>query len=620
MIDTPEKLAALVTHLRTRVDAADPVAWDTETTGLEAREAQLVGIGCCWGPGLTELAYIPLGHTTLGSVNLELAPTLAALRPVLESEKYPKVLQNAKFDRLILLHQGIKLAGVVFDTMLASYVLNPEASHKLESIAQQFLGFASLSFKELGLAKGETIADLAIDQVALYCGLDVHTTYLLRGKLVAALQKADPRLLDLLLTVEQPLEPVLAAMEDRGIRIDTVYLKGFSKTLERDLAALEVKAHEAAGETFNMGSPKQLSELLFDRLKLDVKKSRKTKTGYSTDATVLEKLQGDHPLIDHMLEHRILAKLKSTYVDALPMLVRRDTGRVHTDFNQAVTSTGRLSSSNPNLQNIPTRTAFSRQIRQAFLPQEGWLLVAADYSQIELRILAHLSQEPVLVEAYRTGQDIHSLTARLLLDKEGEAEITSEERRLGKIINFGIVYGMGAQRLMRETGVSKKEAQGFLDRYHERYAKVFACLDRFKREAIGRGYVETILGRRRYVNFTSDGLRRLRGVDPEAIDLTSLKSVGAIDSGLLLAAANAPIQGSSADIVKIAMVKLEAVLQPYQTRLLLQVHDELVLEVPPEEWDELQPKIQAVMQEAVLLAVPLDVDIKAGVNWMAAKG
>ncbi|NET54184.1 MAG: DNA polymerase I, partial [Merismopedia sp. SIO2A8] len=336
----------------------------------------------------------------------------------------------------------------------------------------------------------------------------------------------------------------------------------------------------------------------------------------STDHQTLEKLQGEHPVIDFILEHRTLSKLKSTYVDALPKLVRSDTGRVHTDFNQAVTSTGRLSSSDPNLQNIPIRTAFSRQIRQAFIPETGWLLVTADYSQIELRILAHLCQEPALVKAYQTQADVHTLTAQMLFDQEN---ITSEERRLGKVINFGVIYGMGAQRFAREAKVSPSEGKVFIDRLNQRYPKIFAYLEKVKREAIAQGYVETILGRRRYFNFSSETLRRLQGSKPEDIKLDKLKGLSAYDAGLLRAAANSPIQGSSADIIKIAMVKLHSLLQQYQTRLLLQVHDELVLETPPEEWEQLRSKIKETMESALKLRVPLVVDVHGGQNWMEAK-
>jgi DNA polymerase-1 len=612
VITTPAALKALVDHLKTCTDRDRPVAWDTETTALDPRDATLVGIGCCWGDRPSDVAYIPLGHTT--GDNLDRTATLKALQPILESATYPKVLQNAKFDRLILKHQGIRLSGVVFDTMLASYVINPEHSHNLGDLTLRYLNGTAQSYTDL-VPKGKTIADVDIQAVAHYCGTDVLTTFQLTPILRSLLQ-ATPDLATLLDTVELPLEAVLAEMEDRGIRIDQDYLHRFSQQLEQDLAAIERQAYDIAGSEFNLGSPKQLSELLFETLGLSTKKSRKIKTGYSTDAATLEKLQGDHPVIDCILEHRTLSKLKSTYVDALPALVHAKTQRVHTDFNQAITATGRLSSSHPNLQNIPIRTAFSRQIRAAFVPEPGWILAAADYSQIELRILAHLSGEPVLIEAYQNRQDVHTLTAQLLLEKD---TISSDERRLGKIINFGVIYGMGATRFAREAGVSRTEAKTFIDRFNERYPRVFAYLQQMQREAIALGYVKTILGRRRYFDFDNRQLKDLRGTDPDSIDLDRIKSPGMYDAQQLRAAANAPIQGSSADIIKIAMVRLHEVLPRYQTRMLLQVHDELVFEMPPDEWETVSSEIQQIMESAVSLNVPLVADIRSGQNWMEAK-
>lgn len=609
IITTAGQLKTLVAKLKTQTN--QPVAWDTETTSVEPMDADLVGIGCCWGDGPEDLAYIPVGHEA--GVQLSLAEVLTSLKPILESADYPKSLQNAKYDRAVLKRQGIELAGVVFDTMLASYVLNPESSHNLTDLSLRYLNLAAQSYSDL-VPKGKTIADIAIDQVAVYCGGDVHTTYRLVPILQKELSEVDA-IATLFRDIEVPLEAVLADMEATGIRIDEAYLKQFSEQLETDLYELQIQAYDFAGEEFNLSSPKQLSVLLFETLGLNKKKTRKTKTGYSTDAATLEKLQGDHPVVDCIVSHRTLSKLKSTYVDALPKLVRADTGRIHTDFNQAVTATGRLSSSNPNLQNIPVRTAFSRQIRQAFLPEEDWLLVAADYSQIELRILTHLSGESVLVDAYRTGQDVHSLTAQLLLDKD---EISSDERRMGKIINFGVIYGMGAVRFAREMGVSRPEAKSFIDKFNERYSRVFEYLQQMQREAIAHGYVETILGRRRYFNFSSNSLRPLKGKAPDEIQLDGLKP-GGYDAGLLRAAANAPIQGSSADIIKIAMIQLHKLLKDYQARLLLQVHDELIFEIPPDEWPELEQKIADTMESVVKLSVPLKVEINAGKNWMDAK-
>lgn len=610
IIDTQGKLTELVKELQGCMDI--PVAWDTETTDLKPRNAQLVGIGCCWGTGTNEVAYIPIHHA-MGN-NLDLDMVREALRPILESEDYPKAFQNAKFDRLVLRCQGIELEGVVFDTMLASYVLNPEKPHNLKDLSvRNDLVLELKSYSEV-VHKGKTIAEVDIPTVGYYCGQQVQATFQLVEKLSAKLQQV-PALQKLLLEVEQHLEPILAEMEYRGIRIDSKYLKELSQQLQKDLAKIEAQAYQEAGDKFNLGSPKQVSQLLFEKLGLDTKKSRKIKTGYSTDAATLEKLQGDHPVVDSILQYRTLDKLKSTYVDALPQLVRADTQRVHTDFNQTVTGTGRLSSSNPNLQNIPIRTEFSRQIRKAFLPAEGWLLVSADYSQIELRILAHMSQEPVLVEAYQQNEDIHTVTARLLFEK---STVTPEERGLGKVINFGVIYGMGAQRFARSAGVTNAEGKEFIQRFYRRYPGVFAYLERVKKEAIARGYVETILGRRRYFEFEDSTLQKRKGSHPEEIDLNKL-NLGRNDAGILRAAANAPIQGSSADIIKVAMVKLHEVLHNYQGRLLLQVHDELVFEVPPEEWEMLQSEIKTAMESAVELTVPLVVDIHAGENWMDAK-
>ena len=614
IIDTEAKLKELIKILKKFTSSETPVAWDTETTDLEPRDADLVGIGCCWGNEPSEVAYIPVGHKNGNNLDKKIA--LEALRPILESADYPKAFQNTKFDRLVLRCQGINIAGVIFDSMLASYVLNPDSSHGLSELSQKYLKLTAKSYVEL-VPKGQTIADVSISEVADYCGMDAYTTFGLVAKLREELNNF-PRLSKLLLEVEQPLEEVLAEMEFQGIRIDSAYLNELSQQLEIDLKKLEEQVQEIAGEQFNLGSPKQLSQILFDKLGLNKKYSRKIKTGYSTDAATLEKLQEDDEtgIIEGIIEYRTLSKLKSTYVDALPALVREDTKRVHTDFNQTATSTGRLSSSNPNLQNIPIRTAFSRQIRKAFIPEEGWLIVAADYSQIELRILAHLSQEPVLVEAYNNNEDIHTVTARLVYEKD---DITSDERRVAKTINFGVIYGMGSLRFSRSTGIDKNLANEFIKRFYSRYPKVFEFLEGLKKQAISQGFVETILGRRRYVDFTNQRLIDKKNKNPEEIDLNELKNLGVYDAGLLRAAANAPIQGSSADIIKIASIKIHELLQNYQARLLLQVHDELIFEVPPEELEELQIKIKSVMENAVELSVPLLVEAKAGNNWMEAK-
>ncbi|MCA6587384.1 MAG: DNA polymerase I [Pseudanabaena sp.] len=590
IIDTIPKLEALCKILINK----QPIAWDTETSDLNPFVAELVGIGCCWGDAINKVAYIPLSHSS--GQNLQWEEVKPFLKPILEDESYPKYLQNAKFDRLMLKSAGIELAGVVFDTMIASYVIDPEASHKLDDLAMDLLQIRTVSYKTL-VGKLKSIAEVDIPSVAQYCGMDTYITYRIQPILQEKL-KVVPELWKLFQNVEMPLESILAEMEWHGIRIDKDYLGVFSKELEKDLDALAIAAYAEAGQEFNLNSPKQLSEILVELLgEKFTKKSRKSKTGYSTDVAVLNKLEGEHPLIDTILENRTLAKLKSTYVDALPSLIQTKTGRVHTDFNQTVTATGRLSSSNPNLQNIPIRTAFSRRIRAGFLPQEDWILMAADYSQIELRILAHLSQEPELMRAFNAGEDVHRVTAQLLLEKE---EVNSEERRLAKIINYGVIYGMGAQKFSRDIGVPVKQAKQFIEKFNQRYERIFTYMQSVEVEAERDGYVKTVLGRRRY-------FRNLK-------DMTGYQK-----AALLRSAVNAPIQGTSADIVKLAMLRVHEILKDYQAQLLLQVHDELVFEVPPDEIEELQPKIKAAMESALDLSVKLEVDIHTGKNWMEAK-
>ena len=622
IIQTLDQLKALLTQLINCRDPLAPVALDTETTDLNPFRAQLVGIGVCWGANPGDLAYIPVSHQ--GDPipeQLPLETVLQAFAPWLASGEHPKALQNAKYDRLILLRHGLPLAGVVMDTLLADYLRDAAAKHGLDVMAQRDYGIHPTLFSDLvGKAKdgkASNFSEVPLEQAAQYCGMDVHLTRKLAIDLKQQLEELGPQLPELLSKVELPLEPVLAVMEATGIRIDVPYLEALSSEIGANLERLEASAKEAAGLDFNLASPKQLGDLLFNTLGLDRKKSRRTKTGYSTDATVLEKLEQDHPVVPLVLEHRVLSKLKSTYVDALPQLVETETGRVHTDFNQAVTATGRLSSSNPNLQNIPIRTEFSRRIRKAFLPQEGWQLLSADYSQIELRILTHLSGEEVLLQAYRDGDDVHALTARLLLDKD---EVSADERRLGKTINFGVIYGMGAQRFARETGVSQSEAKDFLSKYKERYPKVFAYLELQERLALSQGYVETLLGRRRPFHFDRNGLGRLKGMDPLEINLEVARR-GGMEAQQLRAAANAPIQGSSADIIKLAMVQLQAELERKNlpARLLLQVHDELVLETEPEGLAVVQELVVETMKNAIHLSVPLDVETGSGANWMECK-
>ncbi len=590
ILDTLEQLEVWVAA---RVAEKAVMAWDTETTALHPHQADLVGIGAAWAGGVV---YIPLGHHE--GRNLAWADVKPRLAPLLTDAHQPKVLQNAKFDRLVWRRGGLDLQGVVFDTMLAHYLLDPEAPHNLSYLGETYLRVTTPNYKEL-LGKRATIAAVSIAEAAAYCGADVWVTYRLYPQLQAEL-RAVPALEKLLHEVELPLEPVLADMEWWGIKVDRAYLAALSAEFEQDLAAIAQKAYAAAGREFNLNSPKQLSEVL-EALLGDTfrQKSRRSAGGYSTDAAVLAKLEGTHPLIDAVMEHRTLAKLKSTYADALPQLIHPETQRIHTDFNQAATATGRLSSSNPNLQNIPVRTPFSRRLRAAFVAEEGWQLLAVDYSQIELRILAHLSQEPELVEAYRAGIDVHERTAQLLL---GKTEVTAAERRLAKIINYGIIYGMGAQKLSREAGIAVAEAREFIEIFHQRYARLTAYTREVEAAAERDGYVTTVLGRRRYFRDLPNATKQHR-------------------AALLRAAFNAPIQGTSADLIKRATVAIAQFLREggYQTRLLLQVHDELVFEVPAAETEVVVQPICDRMVQALPLSVPLVVEARLGRNWLEAK-
>ena len=629
VISTAADLEALVQRLMGCTEAMAPVALDTETTDLNPFKAQLVGIGVCWGPEPADLAYIPVGHrsaaeptldSTAALVQLPLESVLAQLAPWLASPGHPKTLQNAKYDRLILLRHGMPLGGVVMDTLLADYLRDAAAKHGLDVMAQRDYGITPTLFSDLvgkpKDGKASCFAEVPLDQAALYCGMDVHLTRRLAIDLRAQLQACGDQLPRLLDQVELPLEPVLAVMEATGIRIDLPYLGELSKEMGDTLERLEKDAKDAAGVDFNLASPKQLGELLFNTLGLDRKKSRRTKTGYSTDATVLEKLEGDHPVVPLVLEHRVLSKLKSTYVDALPQLVEAETGRVHKEFNQAVTATGRPAAATPTCRtSLFARNTADASARPSCRKRTGRcsVLTTADRA-----VHPHPSlREEVLQQAYRDGDDVHALTARLLLDKD---TVSADERRLGKTINFGVIYGMGAQRFARETGVSQAEAKEFLSRYRERYPKVFAFLELQERLALSRGYVETILGRRRPFHFDRNGLGRLLGKDPMEIELDVARR-GGMEAQQLRAAANAPIQGSSADIIKLAMIQLQAAIeqQGLPARLLLQVHDELVLEVDPQAMDTTRELVVSTMEKAVELSVPLVADTGIGANWMEAK-
>ncbi len=594
------------------------VSLDTETNSLNPIDAELVGIGLCLGEENDDLFYIPLGHQTKKETpnQLSIEDVFSKLRNWIEDPNKEKALQNSKFDRQIFFNHGLDLKGVTFDTLLADYLLNNQDKHGLSEISFRLFGFKPPSFKET-VGKNKDFSFVDIDEASIYCGYDVLLTFKIVKIFKERFSKEKDELIKLFEEIELPLEPVLSQMEMNGITIDIPYLDKLSKELKSTLEDIESKVYELAEETFNLSSPKQLGEILFEKLNLDKKKSRKTKTGWSTDAVVLERLVDEHEIIQHLIKHRTLSKLLSTYIDALPNLINEKTGRVHTNFNQAATATGRLSSSNPNLQNIPVRTEFSRRIRKAFLPEKNWKLLSADYSQIELRILAHLADEEILINAFHKNDDIHSLTARLIFEKE---EISSDERRVGKTINFGVIYGMGIKKFARSTGVSTPEAKEFLIKYKERYSKIFKFLELQERLALSKGYVKTIFGRKREFKFDKNGLGRLIGKDPYEIDLQSARKAG-MEAQSLRAAANAPIQGSSADIIKIAMVQLNRkfIEMNVPAKMLLQVHDELLFEVEPDSLEITTKLVKKTMEDCVKLNVPLLVDIGIGDNWMDTK-
>ena len=609
----------LLDKLIQRLDKTNQiVSLDTETNSLNPIDAELVGIGLCLGEENDDLFYIPLGHQTKKETSnqLSIEDVFSKLRNWIEDPKKEKALQNSKFDRQIFFNHGLDLKGVTFDTLLADYLLNNQEKHGLSEISFRLFGFKPPSFKET-VGKNKDFSFVDIDEASIYCGYDVFLTFKIVKIFKESFSKEKDELIKLFEEIELPLEPVLSQMEMNGITIDIPYLDKLSKELKSTLEDIESKVYELAEEKFNLSSPKQLGEILFEKLNLDKKKSRKTKTGWSTDAVVLERLVDEHEIIQHLIKHRTLSKLLSTYIDALPNLINEKTGRVHTNFNQAATATGRLSSSNPNLQNIPVRTEFSRRIRKAFLPEKNWKLLSADYSQIELRILAHLADEEILINAFHKNDDIHSLTARLIFEKE---EISSDERRVGKTINFGVIYGMGIKKFARSTGVSTPEAKEFLIKYKERYSKIFKFLELQERLALSKGYVKTIFGRKREFKFDKNGLGRLLGKDPYEIDLQAARRAG-MEAQSLRAAANAPIQGSSADIIKIAMVQLNKkfIEMNVPAKMLLQVHDELLFEVEPDSLEITTKLVKKTMEDCVKLNVPLLVDIGIGDNWMETK-
>ncbi|WP_429140650.1 DNA polymerase I [Aeromonas allosaccharophila] len=581
-----------------QLKAAPLFAFDTETTSLDYMEARIVGVSFAVEAG--KAAYVPFGHDYLGApVQLTEAVVLGKLKPLLEDPTRLKVGQNLKYDRNVLLNHDIDLQGIAYDTMLESYVLNSTASrHDMDSLAKRYLGVETTSFEDIA-GKGVkqlTFNQIELEQAAPYAAEDADITLRLHQTLWGQLE-AVPGLAKVFSEIELPLLPVLARMELLGTTIDPKLLHQQSQEIELRLAELEKQAHELAGQEFNLSSPKQLGEILFTKLGLPIIK-KTPKGAPSTAEEVLAELAETYELPRLLMEHRGLAKLKSTYTDKLPLMIKPQTGRVHTSYHQAVAATGRLSSSDPNLQNIPVRNEQGRRIRQAFIPSAGYKLVAADYSQIELRIMAHLSGDKGLLTAFAEGKDIHKATAAEVFGVALDA-VTTDMRRSAKAINFGLIYGMSAFGLAKQLGIGRAEAQKYMDLYFERYPGVLEYMERTRQQAEAQGYVETLFGRRLY--------------------LPDIKSLNAgLRKGAERAAINAPMQGTAADIIKRAMINVDSWIRGIEDesiRMLMQVHDELVFEIREEKLEEYTAIIKEKMSAAAELHVPLVVEAGTGDNW-----
>jgi len=568
-------------------------AIDVETTSVYPMWAKLVGISLSYAPH--QAFYIPLGH--LNGEQLPFGWVLEELKPLLEDEGVKKVGQNIKYDWIVLKHHGIDLRGVIFDTMIASYLLNPtKHNHNLGEIAREYLNREVTDYKEVAGGKGMTFDQVELWKARDYSCEDADVTFQLFHLLFPKLKEGGSE--KLFEEVEMPLSIVLAKIEMNGVKIDVDLLNDFSKEIEHQLLRKMEQIHGIAGEVFNINSSQQLGKILFDKLKLPVIK--KTKTGYSTDMEVLEKLSLHHDLPLEIIGYRNLSKLKSTYIDTLPKLLHPETGRVHTSYNQTVTATGRLSSSDPNLQNIPIRTDEGNRIRRAFVPEKGFVIVSADYSQIELRILAHLSSDEVLIEAFRNDEDIHSRTASEIFGVPMNG-VTPLMRREAKVINFGIIYGMSAYGLSQQLKKEPKVAQVYIDEYFKKYTGVQAYIQISLEEARKKGYVTTLLNRRRYL--------------PEINSQTM-----AIRQASERMAINTPLQGTAADMIKVAMIRIQNRLEELHlsTKMIMQVHDELVFEVPEGEMESTLPMIRDEMETVMELSIPLKVSISSGKNWAEA--
>jgi DNA polymerase-1 len=586
-------------HWLAQLMAAQLAAVDTETDSLEPMKARIVGISFATEPG--RAAYVPLAHSYPDApVQLPLEAVLAKLKPWLESAAHAKLGQNIKYDLHVLANAGIQAQGFQHDTMLQSYVLEAHMKHGLEALAERHLGRKGLSYEDL-CGKGAnqiSFAQVDIEKATTYSGEDSEMTLDLHEKLWPEVQ-ADAGLQFIYEKIELPVSVVLERVERNGVLIDSALLARQSQQLAERMVALEQEAYGIAEQPFNMGSPKQIGEILFTKLGLPVKK--KTATGApSTDEEVLAELAADYPLPAKILEHRSLAKLKGTYTDKLPLMVNPKTGRVHTNYAQAVAVTGRLSSNDPNLQNIPIRTAEGRRVREAFIAPPGYVLMSADYSQIELRIMAHISEDPALLKAFAEGIDVHKATASEVFGV-AVPDVSSEQRRYAKVINFGLIYGMGAFGLASNLGIEQKAAKDYIDKYFARFAGVKRYMDETRITAKTKGYVETVFGRRLWLpEINSGNGPRKAGAERQAI--------------------NAPMQGTAADLIKLAMIAVQDTLDREQraTRMVMQVHDELVLEVPEAELEWAKEAVPRLMAGVAELKVPLLAEVGVGPNWEQA--
>ena len=583
-----------------RLEKTEMFAIDTETTSKDPMKANLVGLSFSMKPD--EAFYIPCVHDyPEAPAQLELKKVLSQLKPVLESPDIKKIGQNIKYDWMVLKRHGINLAGVMFDTMLASYLINPsKRAHNLDQIALDFLDHKTITYKEIA-GKGKkdvSFAEIPLEKAVPYSCEDADITLMAYHVLMPLIDNAG--LMELYNNVELPLVPVLMNMEMTGVCVDKQKLMDLSKSFEHQLEQLESMIYSMAGEEFNIRSSQQLGRILFEKLKLPVQKKTKKKTGYSTDVNVLTALADKHELPEIILRHRTLAKLKSTYTDALLDLIHPETGRIHTSYNQTVTATGRLSSSDPNLQNIPIRTDEGMEIRKAFVPRKDWTLVSADYSQIELRILAHYAADDILIEAFKNDEDIHTRTATEVF-QVFPSFVTSELRRQAKVINFGIVYGMSPYGLSKELGISRKMAKTYIDNYFARYKGVKKFVDQTISDARKTKKTSTLLGRIRLLPDINSPNKVVR----EFAERTAI---------------NTPVQGTAADLIKLAMIRVDAAFRKgrLKSAMLLSVHDEIVFEVPPEELESVKVLVKEIMEGIWNLKVPLKVNLASGDNWAEA--